>query len=389
MKTPSIRPLLCLASICLFPAAVRAAPLGPFELRASAGVEVDTNVLRKPGDSGQSDLLAIGSLGVKADKEYGLQRIRLDAETTHYRYRDLTYLNYSTLNYSAAWDWRLTPRLQGVISATRRQFRDVTDSAEFNDIDRRTERTELIEGKYEIDGSWRALAGLTRSSNRSTERRSLDASNTVRSARIGASYEPGSGRVATVRLRRGQGEYTDSTSTLTGGLDFDETEVDVLVVYPLTAKTTLDGRLGYLDRRHPDSPSRDFSGPVGTATVTWDFSEKTRFTTGFVRDLGGYQVPGGTYVQSTRGFFTHTYKPTISTAIYLRLERDLRNWRGAPTTPDAGRRDFTQWASATAEWAVQRTVTLSGTVRAERRSSNFPMQRYRSAGIGGAVKVSF
>ena len=389
MKTPSIRPLLCLASICILPVAVRAAPLGPIELRASAGVEVDTNVLRKPSDSGQSDQLAIGSLGVKADKEYGLQRFRLDAETTHYRYRDVTYLNYSTVNYSAAWDWRLTPRLGGVISSDRRQFRDVTDTTGFNDINRRTQRADLIEGKYEIDGNWRALAGLTRTSTHTTERRSLDASNTVRSVRIGASYEPASGRSVTARLRRGHGEYTDSTTRPAGELDFNETEADVLLVYPLTAKTTLDGRLGFLDRKHPDGPEHDFRGPVGNATVTWDFSEKTRFSTGLVRELAAYQVPGGSYVPVTRGFYSHVYKPTINTAVRLRLERDLRNWRGSPSTPDSGRRDITQWASATVEWAVQRTVTLSGTLRAEKRNSNFPEQNYRSAGIAGAVKVTF
>lgn len=394
MKKRPIHPLLCLVSICAFPAALKAQPLapqplGPIELRASAGIEHDTNVFRSPENAERSDEIGLASLGVKFDKRYGLQRVQLDAETTLYRYRNLSELDYSTLNYAAAWNWQLTPALQGVLSADRRQYRDVTNTPGLDRVSRRTTRSELFEARYEIDGAWRALAGLSRESNRSTDPRSFDASYSVRNASAGAAYEFSSGRSLTARFRRGQGEYTDASGALPGA-DFRENEAELLVKWPLTAKTSVDARAAYLERNHSNAPERDFSGPVGNASVTWDATEKIRLVAGVVRDLGSYQAAGSSYVQRSRIFVAPVYKPTVNTALNLRYERDLQSWRGAaPGTADSGRRDVTQWLSATFDWEPRRKVTLSGSVRAERRTSNLAVVSYRSTTIGAAVKVRF
>src|SRR3712207_8395021 len=54
-------------------------------------------------------------------------------------------------------------------------------------IGRRTERNELLEGGYRLDGAWRVLAGVQQQSSRSNDPRSLDAFPTVRSLRLGTS----------------------------------------------------------------------------------------------------------------------------------------------------------------------------------------------------------
>src|SRR4030095_2188191 len=107
------------------------------------------------------------------------------------KYRDLSELDYSTVNYALAWDWQFTPRFHGVLSADRRQYREVsTDPVTFgNRVGKRPERTELAEGVYELGAAWRLLGGVSHSSAESSAGTSWDASPSVRSARVGVGYE--------------------------------------------------------------------------------------------------------------------------------------------------------------------------------------------------------
>ena len=106
----------------LAPARARPTSSGPW-----AGVEHESNVLRVPSSAGtRSDTIVIAGVGFRADKRYGLQRFRADVEANTYRYDKSFRLNYSLFNYALAWDWSFTPRLHGVVSADRKQYREVT-----------------------------------------------------------------------------------------------------------------------------------------------------------------------------------------------------------------------------------------------------------------------
>lgn len=107
----------------------------------------------------------------------------------------------------------------------------------------RTDRVDLAEGVYEIDGPWRTLAGLTRTSSTSTNVFSYDASPTVNKGNVGVGYEFATGSSITGRLYRGKGEYKRLTSS-----DFEDIEVDLAFRWRFTERTSLDGRLGYLSR---------------------------------------------------------------------------------------------------------------------------------------------
>ena len=394
MKKHPIRPLLPIAALLMAPA-VMAQSQPPetnnaFQLRAGAGVEHDSNVLRQP--NAVSDTVTNASLGLKFDRRYSLQRFRADIEAATYRYQDRSDLNYSTLNYNAAWDWSFTPKLHGTVSADRKQYRDVTTqpATGSNLVGRRTERTELAEGVYELGAAWRALAGVSHSSAKSTEPNSYDGSPTVRSTYLGAGYELASGTSITGRLRHGNGEYTDATA---GGAGFHENEADVLVKWPVTAKTSLEGRVGRLERTHPGAPQRDFSGFVGNATVYWEITGKTRLLAQVAHDLSasGFDLSGaGGHVESNRFFVQPTWKPTVQTAVNLRYEYVRRSWEDVPAgSLDVGRRERVQNASIGFDWAPRPKILVSASVRNERQKSNLSFGNYRATIYGIAGKLYF
>lgn len=384
-----IRSLLSLALPCVFPAMLRAEPPDLLRFRASAGVEHDSNVLRAPTNS-QSDNIGVLSVGVRAERNYGLQHVMADVEAATYRYRNLSNLNYSTLNYTALWDWKLTPALHGVASAERRQFRDIGDTVVgISEIGRRTERKELLEGIYDIDGVWRALAGVSHSTSSTTLPVSWDASPTVRSAQVGGGYEWASGSSLFGRLRHGKGEYK-APLTLLVSPDFNENEAEAMLKWILTGKTSLDARLSYLRRTHPDAPARNFSGPIGSATANWDVTGKTSVRAGLMRYLSSSGLDTGGHVESNRVFIGPVWKATAHTSVNARYDRTTRNWRDiAAGTSQAGRRDIIQSSSIGVDWEPRRVVALSATVRGERVKSNLVGGSYRNTAFAVAVKVSF
>jgi exopolysaccharide biosynthesis operon protein EpsL len=401
LKTPFVQPALSLAALCLLPAAVSAqtattpaepptvpaAPVQPIDppiqFRALAGVERDSNVFRTPEK--RSDEIGMVGLGLKLDKRYGLQRFVFDAEIDRYRHRDLSDLDYTTVNYSGAWNWSFTPRIRGVARADRRQYRELPDTVEgFGQVGVRTDRTDLFEGLYELGGGWRALAGVTRNSSTSTNMLSYDASPKVVSANVGVGYEFPTGSSITARVYRGEGEYKNFSQS-----DFDDTLLDVAVRWQFTPRTALDGRIGYLRREHDRSPVRDFSGVVGDATFAWDITPKTRLLAGASRDLTSYYQETGGFVETNRVYLAPVWKPTAQTALSWRVQHERRNYRDIATGLDQGRRDVVNWAQVGFAWEPRRPVTVSTTLRTERRKSGVAIFNYRATVVGVAAKVVF
>jgi Uncharacterized protein conserved in bacteria (DUF2320). len=390
LKKLPIRPLIPIAALFMAPAVMaQAEPANAFQLRAGVGVEHDTNVLRQP--TAVSDTIVNASVGLKFDRRYSLQRLRADIEASTYRYQDQSSLNYSTLNYSAGWDWSITPRLHGVISADRKQFRETTADvlSGINRVGRRTERNELAEGIYELGAAWRVLAGVSHTSAKSTEPNTFDASPTVRSAHVGVGYELGSGTSLTARLRRGDGHYTDpSVGAATG--DFHENEAALLLKWPVTAKTAVEARLGHLDRTHDSAPQRDFSGFVGDATVNWEITGKTRLLASVARDLSATGLATGGHVRSNRAWVQPVWKPTVHTAVNLRYEHISRTWSDVPAgSLDQGRHETIRNALIGFDWEPRPSLLVSTSIRSERLKSNLFFSGYRATIYGIAAKVYF
>jgi exopolysaccharide biosynthesis operon protein EpsL len=404
LKTPFVHPVVSLAALCILPVAVSAQTLSttsptepppvpaapvqptepPVQFRALAGVEHDSNVFRTPAQ--RSDEIFMVGLGLKLEKRLGLQRFVLDAEIDRYKHRELSELDYTTINYSGAWNWSITPRLRGVASAVRNQYRELPDTFEGQgQVGVRTDRTDLVEGLYEIGGGWSALAGVSRSSSTTTNVMSYDANPRVARANIGVGYEFPTGSSIIARLYRGEGEYQVARES-----DFNDTLADVAVKWQFTPRTSLDGRVGYLRREHDRAPLRDFSGAVGEATFGWEITAKTRLLAGASRDLGSYYQPTGGYIETNRVYVAPVWKPTAQTALSWRVQHERRSFKDlGGASVDQGRRDVLNWAQVGFSWEPRRAVTVSSTLRSERRKSNVALFNYRATVVGVAAKFTF
>lgn len=361
----------------------------PLQLRAVAGLEHESNVLRTRANPVADTAVLLG-IGLRMDKRLSLQRLRADVEVTRYRYARESSLDHDIFNYALAWDWAIGRRLRGVLSADRKEYREVlTDAlAPGGRMGRRIEQTELIEAVYEASAAWRLVGTVAHTSARSSEPGSWDASPDQTSARIGVGYERPSGASLYGRYRQGEGEYTDPPPGAPSG-GFAEREKDVVLRWPVGGKTSIDARLGHLERKPDDASQGGFSGLVGSAALVWDLTGKTRLLAGVSRDLGASGLTTAGYVRNDRIFISPTWKATSAVAVQLRYDHVTRAWREVPAgAAEAGRKDTVRVLSANIDWQPRRWVALSGYLRGEQLRSNVDTG-YRNTTVGAAVKASF
>jgi len=410
LKKLPIRPALALAAFAVAaPAALaqqQAEPEQPppqppqqqtglpegLHLRAQAGVEHDSNVLRTNTNQ-QADTALTAGLGLTFNRRYGLQTLRADVQFDNWWYRDHSDLNFNTLNYALGWDWRVTQRFHGVASADQREYREVTTTAlGGNQVGRRKEQVQLFEGTWDATANWRALAGVSHTNNSSTQPGSWDGQPEINWGQVGVGYDYPSGSTVRLRYRDGNGKYNDPTFTAFANLDtnFHEHDYELSGTWAATGKTTLDGRIAYLDRKHPSRPELDFSGWVGGANVNWAITGKTSLQGGYMRDLTATGTPLGGHVVSDRLFLAPVWAATGKTSFSLRYDYTRRDWEDVPPPSfDQGRRDTVQALALGVDWAVLRTVTISGYLRQEKQDSSVPNGGYSATVFGVAAKALF
>lgn len=360
---------------------------------ARLGIEHDSNVLRQANNA-QSDTAWTAGVGLKYNKQFSLQRIRADVQWDTWRYNDHSELNFNTLNYNLAWDWSVTPRLHGTVSADRRQFREVvSDPVTFtNLIGKRTERNELAEGAFDVAGPWQVLAGLSHFRAESNVPFSWDGLPDIRYWQAGVGYQAASGSSVALRYKHGNGEYHDPTFAGFAALnsDFKENEVELSARWAYSGKTTVDGRLSHVKREHSAAPQLDFSGVRGALNVNWDVTGKTRLTGGWLHDITATGLATGGHVDSDRFFIAPVWNATAKTAFSVRYDYTRREWKDVPFgTFDASRSDKIQSLQAGVDWQALRTILVSGYIRQEKLNSSIPNAGYRATVYGIKASANF
>ena len=395
LKKLKIRTTLTIASLIMAAPAVMAQsqPVDTnqegLHFQGRLGVEHDSNVLRV-GAGAQSDTAYTAGVGLTYNKQFSLQRLRANIQADMWRYNDHSELNYNTVNYALAWDWSVTPRLHGTVSADRKQFREITtDPVSFaNRVGRRTERTELAEGAFDIAGPWSVMAGVSHYRASSSEPFSWDASPDITYGQVGVGYKAASGSTAALRYKRGKGEYKDA-SFATVNSDFHDDEIEATARWSVTGKTTIDARLAHIQRKHDNAPVLNFSGMAGNINATWDITGKTSLVAGYQHDISASGLATGGHVESDRFFVSPVWHATAKTSVSLRYDHTRRKWKDTgAAVAFAGRSERIESIQAGVDWAALRTITVSADARQEKQRSSVNAG-YRANVYGVAARANF
>ena len=232
---------------------VHADEFDTFQFRAGQSWQYDSNIFRLSdaasnqavlGSSGRSDQVAVTTVGGKIDKRYGLQRFEFDVNANRSIYKNFSRLDFTAVNYAAAWRWSVTPSLYGNFTTDRREYTDNTsDVQSLGQLNRRTDRSTLLDAEYAIDGPWRVLAGVFQRTNTNSQPFVFESDSKVVGIEVGARYVFASEASLAYRLKQGKGEYPGRVLSSSFASDFKDREHEFRLSWPITGKTTIQSRL--------------------------------------------------------------------------------------------------------------------------------------------------
>ncbi|WP_431097440.1 XrtB/PEP-CTERM-associated polysaccharide biosynthesis outer membrane protein EpsL [Polaromonas aquatica] len=390
-------PLLLLG---LFPLATHADELDTLQFKAGQSVTHDSNIFRLSdtantqallGTPDRADTVSVTTAGFKINKPLGLQRFEFDAAIEDHHYSRFSNLDFTAVNYAAAWRWSFTPALHGNLTTDRREYVDNTaDVQGAGQLNRRTNRSTVFDAEYELDGAWRLVGGLFERTSTSSQPFTFEGDSRIRGAEGGVRYVFPSATSMAYRYKRGDGDYPGRVPSPTFAGSFTDTEHEFRLDWAPTAKTTLRARVSHLDREHDGLAARDFSGFTGQLDANWAITAKTSLAGGVVRELGSYQTSVASYYQGYRFFVAPTWKPSEKTAVRLRYDHGERSFKGPlPGFAATGRRDTTNLVSLALEWQALRALKLIASVQRDRRKSTEPGFDYSSNAVGLSALASF
>lgn len=349
--------LLIPAVLVLASPFVQADELDTLQFTAGETVRHDSNVFRLSpsadaqallGTSARSDTVFDTTLGIKLDKRYSLQRFELSATADNFHYNRFSQLNYTALNYAAAWRWSLTPKFHGNLTTDRREYIDYySDIQNLGELNHRTDRSTAFDGEYELTGAWRLLGGVYHQSSASSVAFTSTGDYGMTGGEAGLRYVFASGTSLAYRYKFDHGEYSNlPPGTLFFSSDFRDRTHEFRLDWAPTGRTTLAARLAYQSRTNEGSGVRDFSGVVGGADVTWAATAKTSLSGGLSRQLISYQTNTDSYFALNSVYFSPAWRATEKTTFRGRFERGELSFYGpVPGFASDGRRDTTNAVS--------------------------------------------
>lgn len=402
-ETPSWQ-LRTVAAIGLMLAAglVRADAGDTLNFFAGATVRQEDNLFRLPSDIDpllfvgkptRSDQVRVTYFGAQLDKSYSQQQFHLDATSSNYRYQTFDKLNFEAFDYRASWKWHLTPRLSGNVSLDHKQTQtSFADNRNFGGNNTRTTENRRVDADWWLHGSWHLTGGVSQYQYRNTQAFTAEDSLRQRSADAGVRYVAESGSSLTLLTRKSRGEYKDRLLSAPSLLDtgYKQVDTELQMSWILSGKSTINGRLTHLERKHEHFVQRDFQGTAGRLDYTLTPTGKLQLKLSAARDIASWQTTTESYYVNKSLAFAPVWQISGKTALRLNLECSQRDFLGgAVVPPPVARQDRVRTAQLSLDWSPVRNLSLSASVQRDQRSSNNANLGYRANAVSIAAQLSF
>lgn len=344
------------------------------------------------GQPTKSDQVRVAWVGVQLDKSYSQQRLQLDVTNTAYRYRTFGRLNFDAFDYRASWNWHLTQRLSGILSLDHKQTQaNFADNRNFGGNNTRTTETRRFDADAWVQGSWHLTGGVSQYSYRNSSLFVAEDSVRQRSAEAGVKYVATSGSWLALLSRHSRGEYDrtlNAPSLLDTGFKQDDTELKMS--WLLSGKSSLNGRLTRLERRHDNFAQRDYGGTAGRLDYSWTPTGKLQLKLSAARYIASYQETADSYYVNDSLIFAPVWQISAKTALRLNLERSQRDFLGgAVAPPPVARQDQTRTAQLSFDWQPMRALSLTASLQHDSRDSTAANLGYRANAASVTAQFSF
>lgn len=374
--------------------------LDTFNVTLGGTLMHDDNLFRLPanadpnlvlGKPQKSEDIAVTTLGLKLGKNYSLQRFEFDGTLVDYRYRTFDYLSFTARNYAAAWRWSLTPRFHGNLTKSRTEaLNSFADYTGYQNRNKRTTDTSRFDGVFEL-GPWHLIGAVAQSKSTNEKIFLAEGDSKVDTVEGGLRHVFRSGSSLSYVHRIGKGDYFNRPQPIPVGLydnGFEQTTDEIQMLWAITPKASLDGRIGRLETHHNHYAQRDYNGTTGNLAFNWEITAKTKINATLAREISSYQTFYSNYTSTDRVTLAPYWQMTAHTGLRLRYDYAKRDFL-APIISTAfdGRSDTQRLGSISLEWQPMTSVLISASLQSDKRSSNKPGLDYDST--MGSVTAQF
>ena len=367
------------------PSAADPGEAGPSALKISVGgsSNYDTNLFRRPDSANPlADTISTAYVKLLIDKSYSQQKFKLDLTSTAHRYDKSTHLNFDSLDYQGIWFWSLTPRVSGTVNTK------TSESLAPFDETLGTKRSVRITDKraFSLDGwifgGWHLLLGASKTDQKSEEP-VVNGPPDFRatSSDFGVQYVATSKNSLTLNRRVTTGDYLDQgpVTANSNSNDYREVETELKVNWMPTGKSSLNGRVAWIQRTNDTVPKSGYSGRVGDIALNWKPSVKLQFNASATKSLAPFRTATGlSFIESNSFSVDPTWVISAFTSASVRLSRTYSDFpeTGAPGTP--ARKDIKDHMELSLTWAPTRSISVGASLQRQRRASNVPLAAYVS-----------
>lgn len=361
------------------------------------GMYRDDNISRQPdGGSRVSDTWRRTTVGLRFDKEFSRQRVRLDASLNDTKYDTFSRFDNDGRRFLANWDWVLGNRFSGNVGSsyieTLTPFNEVAFDGTPLPSSVRTQRRTYVNGGWSFHPAWRVRAGLTRDDVNYEE---IPAARiTIDSTEVGLDYTARSQNRIGLVLRHSDATYPNQIPGLSSDYTQDEIKADVR--WRLTGKTDVQFLGGWARRQFDSQNQRDFTGPDARVTANWAATGKTKFTVAAWRELGTgiyrtnpESVANGddlssNFSRNTGASLAATWQSTSKLAFDAMVMTEDRNYNRID------RDDRYQKTSVGATFLPLRQLNIRMSVYQQQlKSDSIAARTYRTKGVQIATRYEF
>ncbi|MEO8627439.1 MAG: XrtB/PEP-CTERM-associated polysaccharide biosynthesis outer membrane protein EpsL [Betaproteobacteria bacterium] len=374
-------------------------------ISANAGVSYDDNLFRldrgEPTprvNASRDDLLYRFGLGLSADVPVSRQRFRANLNITDYRYSRNSYLNYVGGSGSASWLWAVGEDWHGDLGASQSRSLQSFDYANAQQSNVIANQTYFFNPRYRLAPNFELQGGLnyTTVTNSFDQAKFSDYKQT--GLQLGIAYIFPSANSVGLQLQSWSVKFNTSfvVNNSTADNAYRDNRVSTFFNAQLTGKSSVDGSIGYKQRRHENLPERDFNGWTGS--VGWVYNATGRISMRLLasRDVGGIEDIATTYARTYSLVIAPTYRLTSKinlsgTAQFqdLRFLGDTGSRTQGLNIGQAGRHDKTYTLGVGGGYAATRTFRLGFNYAFTRRDSSAPLVDYDDNLIGLSGQFTF
>jgi exopolysaccharide biosynthesis operon protein EpsL len=326
------------------------------------------------------------------------QSLDLNLRVDDNYYLHNTDLNNVSTNDHLAWNWGLGSALSGEVGGdyNRTLASFVNTSVYSRDVVIKTDYFASL--RYQVGPRWGLFGGLLGLDYKLTAPELNYNNSSSKAVDLGADYLTVAGNRLGFDYR-----YTDSTSpntSIVNGValspDYREDRARLLAVYSLSAKTSIDGSVGYLKRTYPSTAIGDFDGVIWRITLNWQPTPKTQLLASTWQQLTAEATAQTDYYVSRGVTVTPIWTVSEKVALSLIFSREKQDYRGTnpasvnpvPIMTEA-REDTVTAESANLTYTPIKALILSLNAGYQTRASNAEQYAYNDFRADLSVTYKF